>query len=66
MRLRVQKGRVRAQFSFAWEAVALTAIDDCWLPLFLPEHLDHPIGAIHSTSHEVRVSGHASFFAHLE
>jgi hypothetical protein len=55
MRLRVREGRVIAQFSFPWEAVALEALDACWMPLSLPEHPDQPIGAIHSATHEVRL-----------
>jgi hypothetical protein len=55
MRLRQQEGRVVAQFSFRWEAAILASLEDCWMPLYLPERLDAPVGAIHSTTHEVRL-----------
>ena len=55
MRLRVLEGRVTVQFSFLRQATLLTELEACWMPLYLPEHLDHPIGAIHSTTHEVRL-----------
>jgi len=55
MRLRHEEDRVVAQFSFPGEIVALAAREVCWLPLYLPGHLEHPIGVIHSTTHEVRL-----------
>jgi hypothetical protein len=57
MRLRQQEDRVVAQFSFPAEVAALAAKEACWLPLYLPGDVEHPIGAIHSTTH---VLGHVS------
>jgi hypothetical protein len=55
MRLRHQEGRVVAQFSFPGEVAMLAAKEACWLPLYLPGDVEHSIGAIHSTTHEVRL-----------
>ena len=55
MRLRLQDDHVVAQFSFPGELAALATKDACWLPLYLPADIKHPIGAIHSTTHKVRL-----------
>jgi hypothetical protein len=55
MRLQHQDGRVVAQFSFPGEVATLAAKEACWLPLYLPGDVEHSIGAIHSTTHEVRI-----------
>jgi hypothetical protein len=55
MRLQRKEDRVVAQFSFPGEIATLATKEGCWLPLYLPGHLEHPIGAIHSTTYEVRL-----------
>ena len=55
MRLRRQGDRVVVQFSFPAEIAVLTAMEACWLPLYLPGHLNQSIGAIHSQTHEIRL-----------
>ena len=55
MRLVRQGDRFVAQFSFVWEVTVLTEREEGWVPLFLPERLQEPIGAIHSQTHEVRL-----------
>jgi hypothetical protein len=55
MRLRVREDGVVAQFSFPGEVATLEAKEACWLPLYLPGDLEHPIGAIHSSTHDVRL-----------
>lgn len=55
MRLRHQGSRVVAQFSVPGEVATLAAKEACWLPLYLPGDIEHPIGAIHSATHEIRL-----------
>jgi hypothetical protein len=55
MRLVRQGDHFAAQFSFVWEVTVLTEREEGWVPLFLPERLQEPIGAIHSQTHEVRL-----------
>lgn len=55
MRLRREDEHVVAQFSFPGEIVALSTRGACWLPFYLPGQLEHPIGVIHSITHEVRL-----------
>jgi hypothetical protein len=55
MRLVRQGDCFVAQFSFVWEVTVLTEREEGWVPFFLPGHLQEPIGAIHSQTHEVRL-----------
>jgi hypothetical protein len=55
MRLIRQRGGFVAQFSFVWEVASLAKREVCWVPLFLPGHLQEPVAAIHSQTHEVRL-----------
>ncbi|GHP01133.1 hypothetical protein KSF_111800 [Reticulibacter mediterranei] len=56
MRLIRQGDRFVAQFSFVWEVSTLAEREEGWVPLFLPGHLEEPIGVIHSHTHEVRLA----------
>jgi hypothetical protein len=55
MRLRHQEGCVVAQFSVPGEVATLAAKEACWLPLYLPGDVEHPIGTIHRTTYEIRL-----------
>lgn len=55
MRLVRQGDRFVAQFSFVWEVTFLAEQEEGWIPLFLPGHLEQPVGAIHSQTHEVHL-----------
>ncbi|GHO98626.1 hypothetical protein KSF_086740 [Reticulibacter mediterranei] len=55
MRLIRQGDRFVAQFSFVWEVSTLAEREEGWVPLFLPGHLEEPLGAIHSQTHKVHL-----------
>jgi hypothetical protein len=62
MRLQWLQERVVAQFTIPGEVSVLAEHgENRWLPLYSPQNLQHPIAAIHSTTHEVRLFSGQSF-----